>query len=507
MFSNHLDKLKFPGKFQLMNRKQLPLSLSLSAWLILLVSSFVYGQLTPASSTIDEFLRNKMKERRITGLQLAVVQHGKIVLLKSFGLANVEDSLPVTNRSIFPIYSCTKAFTGVAIMQLVEEGKVDLAAPVSQYLDGLPTAWQPVTIRQLLTHVSGLPDMNRILNPSTYGLQGIGSEEAAWAKIQTMPMDFPTGEQFAYNQTNYILLGKIIDKFTGKPFTQVYKERQFDLAGMPATVFGDSRDVIPKSVQSYGYVTRLDGKVLGSEKLIHSYGEHPPFKRTASGLNSTAEDIAHWVIALQQGKLFKTKTALSTLWTAGTYNNGKPTQWALGWVTKPRPTHSAVTITGGSVSAIFVYPEDELAIIALTNRSGSYPEEFLDELAGYFNPAIPLADPITALRMQLQTRGFTQALPIADELKQKDKSSWPTENDLNDWGYRMMNGGGNAQHALDVFKLIVRLYPDSWNAYDSLGEALLKNGNKAEAISMYRKSVELNPDNQNGKKVLERLAN
>ncbi|GAB4024405.1 serine hydrolase [Spirosoma gilvum] len=456
-------------------------------------------------SQVDAFLREKINERRITGLQVAVVQHGKVVLSKSYGMANVQDKVPVTNRSIFPIYSCTKAFTGVAIMQLVEEGKVDLSAPVSRYLDGLPQTWQSVTIRQLLTHVSGLPDINRILNPNTYGLQGVGSEEAAWTKVQTMPMDFPTGEQFAYNQTNYVLLGKIIDKFTGKPFGQVYKERQFDLVGMPNTVFGDSRDVIPNKVQSYGYVNRLDGKSLGSEKLINSYGEHPPFKRASSGLNSTAEDLAHWVIALQQGKLLKTTAALSTLWTAGRYNNGSPTQWALGWVTKPRPKHSAVTITGGSVSAIFVYPEDDLAIIAFTNLSGSYPEEFLDELAGFYNPEIPLADPITSLRMQLQKRGYNQALTIADELKKKEKSEWPTENDLNDWAYRMMNGNNKAKDALEVFKLVVRLYPDSWNAYDSLGEALLKNGRKEEAISMYQKSVALNPDNQNGKKMLERI--
>ncbi|GAB3955032.1 hypothetical protein GCM10028805_41450 [Spirosoma harenae] len=488
-----------------MNIRLLHFAISLTTWLILLINSFSYSQSKPASRAIDEFLQKQMQERRITGLQLAIVQHGKIVLSKSYGMANVQDNIPVTNQSVFPIYSCTKAFTGVAIMQLVEDGKIDLAAPVSQYLDGLPASWQPVTIRQLLTHISGLPDINRVLNANTYGLEGIGSEEAAWAKVQTMPMDFPTGEQFSYNQTNYVLLGKIIDKFTGKPFAQVYKERQFDVVGMPGTVYGDSRDVIPNKVQSYRYTTRLDGKSLGSEKLINAYGEHPPFKRTASGLNSTAEDIAHWIIALQQDKLLKTKAALNTLWTAGTYKNGNPTQWALGWVTKPRSRHSAVTITGGSVSAILVYPEDDLSIIALTNLSGSYPEEFLDELAGYFNPEIPLADPITALRMLLEKRGYTQALTIADELKKKEKSAWPTENDLNDWAYRMMNGRGQIKESLEVFKLIVSLYPDSWNAYDSLGESLLKNGKKDEAISMYRKSVELNPDNQNGKKILERM--
>ncbi|WP_080055735.1 serine hydrolase [Spirosoma aerolatum] len=485
----------------------------LAAYFIVLVNSLGFGQQRPAKegthqtpSEVDAFLRKKLSERRITGLQVTVVQQGKIVLSKSYGMANVQDGVPVTNRSIFPINSCTKAFTGVAIMQLVEEGKIDLSAPVSRYLDSLPQAWRPVTIRQLLTHVSGLPDINQLLNPGTYGLEGVGTEEAAFAKIQTFPMDFPTGTQFSYNQTNYLLLGKIIDKFRGKPFAQVFKERQFDVVGMPGTVFGDSRDVIPGMVQSYRYVTRLDGKPLGEEKLITNYAEFPPMRRTASGMNSTAEDMARWIIALQQGKLLKTKEALKTLWTPGSYNNGSPTQWALGWTVKPRPKHDAILITGGGRSAMCVYPEDELAIVVLTNLAGSYPEEFVDELAGFFNPAIPLSDPITALRMQLEKQGFDQASAIFAELKRTNPGFQPTETDLNDWGYRLLNGQGKPKEALAVFKLIVKQYPDSWNAYDSLGEALLKNGRKEEAISMYQKSVTLNPDNQNGKKMLEWIA-
>ncbi|WP_332368995.1 serine hydrolase [Spirosoma telluris] len=331
------------------------------------------------------------------------------------------------------------------------------------------------------------------------------TEEAAWAKIQTFPMDFPTGEQFSYNQTNYVLLGKIIDKYREKPFTQVFSERQFQVVGMPGTQFGDSRDVIPNMVQQYKYVTKLDGKALGEKRLINNYAEMSPFHRTASGLNSTAEDIAHWIIALQQGKLFKTKDALKTLWTAGTYKNGSPTQWALGWVTKPRPKHSAIIITGGGRSAFSVYPEDDLAIVVLTNLSGAYPEEFIDELAGYYNPEIPAADPVTALHMQLRKRGFEQAIDVANELKKKDANFQPSENDLNDWAYRMLNGGGNPKEALEIFKLNVSLYPQSWNVYDSYGEALLKNGRREEAIAMYRKSVELNPDNQNGKAMLARI--
>jgi CubicO group peptidase (beta-lactamase class C family) len=457
------------------------------------------------SNNVEILLRREMQERRIPGLQVAVVRRGKIVLLRSYGIANIQNSIPVTNQSIFSINSCTKAFTGVAMMQLAEEGKIDLSAPVSSYLEGLPASWQPVTVRQLLTHVSGLPNILEILDRNTGKLIGRDSEDSAWAKVQAMPLEFPTGERFSYNQTNYVLLGKIIDKYSGEPFAQFFKERQFQAADMPNTVFGDSRDVIPNQTPSYRYVRNIDGHALSQDQLIFAYSEFPPFRRTASGLNSTAEDIAHWIIALQEGKLLKTKAALKTLWTAGKYNNGSPTQWALGWVTKPRPQHSAIIATGGGRSAFFVYPDDDLAVVLLTNLAGAFPEEFIDELAGFYNPEISASDPVTALRIQLRKRGFEHAIEVYRELKKKNKNFQPSETDLNDWAYRMLNGRGKKKEALEIFKLNVFLYPDSANVYDSVAEAFEANGERQLAIKNYKRSLELDPSNMNAIQRLKQL--
>src|SRR5215217_8120217 len=324
-----------------------------------------------ASTNVEKLIQREMRERRIPGIQVAVVKDGKIVLRKAFGTADVQHSVPVTNRTIFPIYSCTKAFTGVAIMQLVEDGKVELAAPVSRYLAGLPPQWQQITIRQLLTHVSGLPNILNLLDPVTYGLPHGMNEEQLWTKLKSLPVSSSPSERFSYNQTNYYLLGKVIAKVTGKPFAQVFTERQFQIAGLQSTGFGDSRDVIPNLTPTYRYV---------KGKLVKDYAEFPPFRRTASGMNSTAQDLARWIVALQHGKLLTTKSALETLWTAGTFNNGQPTLWAIGWMAKPRPKHRAVAATGGSRAAFFVYPEDDLAVVVLTNLAGAFPEEFIDEL-------------------------------------------------------------------------------------------------------------------------------
>jgi len=449
-----------------------------------------------ASTNVEKLIQREMRERRIPGIQVAVVKDGKIVLRKAFGTADVQHSVPVTHRTMFPIYSCTKAFTGVAIMQLVEDGKVELAAPVSRYLAGLPPQWQQITIRQLLTHVSGLPNILNLLDPVTYGLPHGMNEEQLWTKLKSLPVSSPPGERFSYNQTNYYLLGKVLAKVTGKPFAQVFTERQFQIAGLQSTGFGDSRDVIPNLTPTYRYV---------KGKLVKDYAEFPPFRRTASGMNSTAQDLARWIVALQHGKLLTTKSALETLWTAGTFNNGQPTLWAIGWMAKPRPKHRAVAATGGSRAAFFVYPEDDLAVVVLTNLAGAFPEEFIDELAGYYKPEIAASDPVTALRMALRQRGYEHAIEVYQQLKRKDPQFQPLENDLNDWAYRMMNGGGKPKEALEIFKLNVFLYPDSANVYDSVAEAYAVNGNRELAIKNYKRSLELDPKNTNAAQQLKKL--
>jgi CubicO group peptidase (beta-lactamase class C family) len=471
-----------------------------------IVFSFQFFALAQSQTgSAEALLRREMRERRIPGLQAAVVRRGKIALLKSFGLADVQNSVPVTEKSVFAINSCTKAFTGVAIMQLVEEGKIELSAPVSRYLDGLPDAWRAVTVRQLLTHVSGLPNLLQVLDPVTNGFGNGLDEESVWTKTRSMPVAFPAGERFSYNQTNYALLGKIIDKLSGKPFARVFTERQFRAAGMPDTGFGDSRDVVPNMATTYRYVKNLDGQKFGEDKLTNNYAEFPPFRRTASGMNSTAKDIARWIIALQKGKLLKSKTTLDMLWTAGTFNDGSPAQWALGWVAKPRPKHSAVIATGGGRAAFFVYPEDDLAIVVLTNLAGAYPEDFIDELAGFYNPEISASDPVTALRIRLRKRGYEHALKVFAELKKKDSSFQPSEKDLNDWAYRMLNGGGKPKEALEIFKLNVFLYPESANVYDSLAEAYAANGERELAVRNYKRSLELDPENANAVRQLKKL--
>ncbi|MEO6102892.1 MAG: serine hydrolase domain-containing protein, partial [Pseudoxanthomonas sp.] len=114
------------------------------------------GTVGQANRLTRQLIQQKMKEQRIPGVQIVVIKDDRIVLSETHGFANVENRVPATRSTLFPINSATKSFTGVAMMQLAEAGLVDLDAPVSRYLHDLPEAWRGIRIRQLLGHTSGL---------------------------------------------------------------------------------------------------------------------------------------------------------------------------------------------------------------------------------------------------------------------------------------------------------------------------------------------------------------
>lgn len=470
--------------------------------IILFLSLNIFAQ--SVNSNVDEIIGREMKERRIPGLQLAVVQNGKIVLSKSYGYANIQDNIPVKNTTIFPINSNTKIFTGVSVMQLVEQGKIELNAPIKKYLNDLPSEWQNITVDQLLTHISGLPEILQLLDPITGNIGPLKTEQAIWEKLKTLPLEFKTGEQFSYNQTNYYLLGKIIEKVSNQSFPDNFEKKQFEVVGMKHTLFGDSRDLIPNFAPTYRYRNFFDGKKT-DDKLVNNYTEFPDFTRTGAGINSTAEDMANWIIALQNGKLFQKSATLDLMWSPSKFNNGNPTNWTRGWgIAKFRKSHKAIGMSGGNRSALLIYPDDQLAIIVLTNLGGSAPEDFLEEIAGCYNADILEADPLTFLRKNLREIGFDKAIDFTEKTKKKNPAFDPQEVELNNWAYRMMANNQQTE-ASEIFKLNVHLFPNSWNAYDSYGEVLLKTGNKNKAVEMYKKSVELNPKNENGKQMLLKI--
>ncbi len=458
--------------------------------------------------SIDVFVAKQMQQRRIPGLQLAIVRNGEIIKTGNYGLANVQDSVPVTDKTVFTINSITKAFTGVAIMQLVEAGKLNLSAPVSQYLTGIPETWKAVTIQQLLSHTSGIPD---IVDEEESVLIAAG-EAASWKQVLASPVDFKPGEKFRYNQTNYLLLGRIIDTLSGMPFTEYITKEQLQKVGMPKTIkagFGATKEVIAHAAGGYRY---------SKGKLNNMFFSFPGSLQTAAGMSSTAKEMADWVIALQNNRLLKQRSSLAALWDPAKLNNGKIAGfnnllngYAAGWPVAARAQHPAVAPVGGGRSALFVYPQDDLSIIVLTNLAGGSPDVFIDELAGLFIPGMKesngfgLSVPVKKLRTGLEQTGYKNAVESVKKLKKENADFELPENEINDWGYKLIKQKRMAD-ALEIFMLNVYLYPSSANAFDSLGEIYAELENIPLAIKNYERSVKLDPQNNNALQALKRLS-
>jgi CubicO group peptidase (beta-lactamase class C family) len=429
--------------------------------LVLLFPSLSSAQVNPDS--IRKFVKEQMLVRNIPGLQVAIVRNNSLWFSEAFGVANVEHQTPVTPTTLFSINSATKAFTGVAIMQLVEEGKVDLIQPISHYLDSLPLPWQNIKVKSLLNHTSGIPDF---LNVKSGGyIQGLPFS-LAFKKIRDLPMEFPEGGKTSYNQTNYVLLGQMIEKLSGKRFEDFVMDRQFRPAGMMHANFGDSRDVIPNKAPTYAVSKSTEKNFVKGKTLERTWEEFPELRSTA-GINCTASELANWIIALQSGKLLRSPNSLKEMWTPEKLNDGSYGGWALGWVAKRNVSPRAVAGIGGSRSWFYVYPDHGLTVIVLTNMKSNGPENLASEIAGFFYSELKAAnggnisDAVIPLYRLLAAKKYKDLNTAYDHLRSQQPGYKIPERDLVNWAYSVLLLEKRPKEALPIFRLLMRLYPDS----------------------------------------------
>jgi CubicO group peptidase (beta-lactamase class C family) len=347
------------------------------------------AQAQTSAAKVAVLLKMEMQNRRIPGLQLVVIQHRQIILTRELGVASLEFKVPVSSGTLFSINSIAKVFTGTAAMQLVEQGKLKLDDPVSRYLADLPAAWRPVTVRQLLSHTSGLPDIE---DDRTDGLVGGKGEATAWRVVKTLPLTSRPGEKFNYIATNYLLVQRIIERLTGQPFENYIRMTQWKRAGLNKTVYGNSDDVVPQKSPTYTYyqLDRDKGERVQIKTLRQVNEYFPMSYRADAGVFSTATEMAHWLLALENGKLLKPES-IKTMWTPVRLNNGKYdgfdqpyNAYALGWPVAARKEHPAVAPIGGGRAFILNYPDDDLSVILFTNLTGCSPGVIAEKIAAIY---------------------------------------------------------------------------------------------------------------------------
>lgn len=477
----------------------MPLTITIRSFLIL-VGIFLFSLASCAAqdlitAKVENFIKSEMQKQRVPGASLAVVKNGQVVLAKGYGLANIELNVAVKPETIFQSGSVGKQFAATAVMMLVEEGKINLDEKIGKYLGGAPDSWKNITVRHLLTHTSGLGDY-----PPDFDLRRDHTEEEILKMIQALPLEFQPGEKWKYSNLGYVTLGVLIRKVTGKFYGDFLRERIFLPLGMTTARVISEADIVPNRAAGYRLVK---GEIKNQDWVA------PLTNTTADGaLYLTALDMVKWDAALNGEKLLK-KTSLEQMWTPVKLNDGKRSPYGFGWALNELRGHRIIEHGGawqGFKSFIARYPNDNLTVIFFANLAQANPAAFAHCVAGIYNseltPPIPISDVIAET---IEKKRIDAAIQQYRELKRAQSAGYDfSEPLLNTLGYNLLENR-KVKEAIEIFKLNVEMFPQSANAYDSLGEAYMINGDKEHAIKNYKKSLELNPQNTNAGKMLKKL--
>jgi len=307
---------------------------------------------------IDGYLSQIYKADQ-PGAAVIVARGGEVVFRKGYGLASVELGVAIEPSMVFRIGSMTKQFTAIAVMLLVEEGKVGLDDPLAVYLADYPDHGGRVTIRHLLTHTSGIPEVTEIEAWEKRIRDALTPDEVI-AFFRDKPLDFEPGEKWQYSNSNYLLLGRVIEEAAGMPWSQFVAGRIFQPLGLERTGVDDDKTVVPGHV--YGY-QRLEGRVVIAPVISMS---HP---WAAGAMFSCVDDLAKWDAALYTDALIG-ESSRALCFTPAVLNNGEATKYGFGWVIEPFKGRGMIWHNGrinGYLSHALRLPEERLYVAVLCN--------------------------------------------------------------------------------------------------------------------------------------------
>lgn len=433
-----------------------------------------------------------------------VAEDGEVLYKNGFGKANMEWDISNAANTKHRLGSITKQFTAMLILQLVEEGKLNLEAPITTYLTDYPKeTGDKVTLHHLLTHSSGIPNYTSFPKFFEETSRDPYTPTEFISKFKDMELEFTPGEKFAYSNSGYFLLGVIIEKVTGKSYEENLQERIFEPLKMKDTGF-DHHNVI------------LKNRASGYEKRGNSYSNAAYLDMSipyaAGSLYSTVEDLYLWDRALQNNTLISKEN--TDLMLAPHIKSGSGT-YGYGWGTNKMANGSSkdsivVIGHGGGINGfntlINRIPANQDLIVLLNNTGGTNLGVMSRNIIKILYD-LPYELPQKSLANYLMGEIDKNGLEAGLEAFEKQKGSKDyilSENEMNSLGYQFLQTG-KIKEAIAVFKLNVAEFPESSNVYDSLGEAYMEVGNKELAIQNYKRSIEMDPNNENGKEMLKKL--
>lgn len=454
-----------------------------------------------------------------------ISEKGRPIYQRSCGFASFTPQKRNNEASAFQIGSVSKTFTAVAVLQLQEKGKLKLKDTFVQYFPDFP--YPTVTIEQLLGHTSGIPDKEELFFPiieKQPECRFSNSDIIPTMITAKKPIAFTPGTQWRYCNMGYALLALLVEKVSKEPFPDYLKKHIFLPAHMAHSYLLRSTQRSPNQVS--GYLIRAhylgDLQSIDSSKKAHPWTYNMRGFEGPTNIVSTTGDMLKYDEALRHNKLLKAAT-LSKMLTPFRLLNGSATQadgefgkaaYGLGWFLQTDTSAGRIVMHTGREPGFFSFFFRDLGhdrtIILLDNAEssgfGKACKESFNILSNtnYFQEAKYKQSLFLPYVKILYTKGADQAITFFNQFKADTAHYFTDERELNELGLELLNDK-RTEAALEALKLCTILYPDSWNTYDSYGKALLQSGKKEEAILMYQKSVTMNPQNEPGKKILEKI--
>jgi D-alanyl-D-alanine carboxypeptidase len=315
----------------------------------------------PAKAPIDNIVKNNAAKHGIPAQAVVVLHNGEAIYRKHYGTASVDGGFPVDEETIFPVYSVSKLFAATLLLQLAEEGKVDLRAPASLYVDDLPLNWNAITVEQFLSHVSGVPEYFDLQGPD----QGFPqSMHTAFERISKKSLVDPPATRTRYTNTNFLVIAAILESVTERSYGEIVRDRIIGPLGLRSTWLGLGGVPRGRLVNDY---RGENGRIVPDVAIAW-----PRYSAAHGDLYSTAGDIAVFLNAVAEGR-FVSRGALMRLWKPYALSNGSRGFFASGWDYGESGVWRELGHDGGTKVRVRILFQQDLVdhyvIVYLTNGS------------------------------------------------------------------------------------------------------------------------------------------
>ncbi|MBS0614311.1 MAG: beta-lactamase family protein [Proteobacteria bacterium] len=329
---------------------------------------------------IDDLLETAMHRDQVPGMALLMTRPGKVQRRSGYGLADVEHRVPVQHDTLFQTGSLGKQFTAAAMLLLQERGRVSLQDPISRYLPGVPPAWAPITVRQLLDHTSGIHDSEED-GGEVFELRREYTDDELVKVLQSYPLNFPPGSRWKYSNSGYILAGILITRITGRFYAEFLAQEMFAPLHMRTARIISNTDIIPN--RALGYVR--SGRGIRNQDFVSA-----ALNSTADGsLYLSLDDWSAWIAAMDRGALLS-GASWAQLSARTATGDGQLTEHGFCWDHLRLRGHEVIEFDGswqGFRAAIERDPASGLTVVLLANLAEAEPvplaREVLERSAGW----------------------------------------------------------------------------------------------------------------------------